>query len=78
MQGHRLPQVADTEAAERLREVERAILSRTPEHDLVPTLDRIRELVDVLGSPQGAAPVVHVAGTNGKTSTTRMIETLLR
>lgn len=59
-------------------EVERAVLSRTPEHDLVPTLDRIREVLDLLGSPQVAAPVIHVAGTNGKTSTARMIEALLR
>jgi len=63
---------------QRLREVERAILDRAPEHDLVPALDRIRELLDLLGSPQVAAPVIHVAGTNGKTSTARMIEALLR
>jgi dihydrofolate synthase/folylpolyglutamate synthase len=62
----------------RLREVERAILGRTPEHDIVPSLDRIREVLDLLGDPQQSAPVVQVAGTNGKTSTTRMVETLLR
>jgi dihydrofolate synthase/folylpolyglutamate synthase len=62
----------------RVRAVQRAILARTPEHDLVPSLDRIAELVDLLGSPQRAMPVVHVTGTNGKTSTTRMIEALLR
>ncbi len=62
----------------RLAEVEQAVLGRTPEHDIVPTLDRIRELLDLLGSPQDAAPVIHVAGTNGKTSTARMIEALLR
>ena len=66
------------ELEQRLVEVERAILARAPEHDLVPSLERIRELVDLLGSPQDAAPVIHVAGTNGKTSTTRMIESLLR
>lgn len=63
---------------ERVAEVERAILSRAPEHDIDPTLDRVRELLDVLGSPQTSAPIVHVAGTNGKTTTTRMIEALLR
>lgn len=62
----------------RLAEVEQAVLSRTPEHDLVPTLDRIREVLDMLGSPQDSAPVIHVAGTNGKTSTARMVEALLR
>ena len=66
-----------TEDLSRLRDVERAILERAPEHDLTPSLDRIREVCDLLGSPQAAAPVVHVAGTNGKTSTARMIDALL-
>lgn len=61
-----------------MAEVERAILDRAPEHDLTPSLVRIREVLDLLGSPQDAAPVIHVAGTNGKTSTARMIEALLR
>jgi folylpolyglutamate synthase/dihydropteroate synthase len=63
---------------ERLREVEREIGSRRAEHQISPTLDRVAALVGVLGDPQRAFPVVHVTGTNGKTSTTRMIETLLR
>ncbi|MDP9395599.1 MAG: bifunctional folylpolyglutamate synthase/dihydrofolate synthase [Actinomycetota bacterium] len=58
--------------------VERAILARTPEHDLTPSLDRIGALVDLLGDPQKSQPMVHVTGTNGKTSTSRMIDTLLR
>ena len=58
--------------------VERQILGRTPEHDITPSLDRIRELLDLLGSPHESVPVIHVAGTNGKTSTTRMIDALLR
>lgn len=62
----------------RMAQVERAILARTPEHDLTPSLERIRELLDLLGSPQDSVPVIHVAGTNGKTSTTRMIDGLLR
>ncbi len=65
-------------AAARLAVVEQEILSRAPEHDIDPTLDRVRELLDLLGSPHRSAPVVQVAGTNGKTSTTRMIEVLLR
>ena len=63
---------------ERLREVEREIGSRRAEHQISPTLDRIAALVSLLGDPHRAYPVVHVTGTNGKTSTTRMIETLLR
>ncbi|WP_344939084.1 folylpolyglutamate synthase/dihydrofolate synthase family protein [Sphaerisporangium flaviroseum] len=43
-----------------------------------PTLDRIHVLMDLLGQPQRAYPVVHITGTNGKSSTARMIDTLLR
>jgi len=59
-------------------EVYRAILARAPEHEIDPTLDRVRQVCDLLGDPQDAYRVVHVTGTNGKTSTTRMIERLLR
>jgi folylpolyglutamate synthase/dihydrofolate synthase len=62
----------------RLGEIERAIISRRPEHSIDPTLDRMRALVDVLGDPQKAYPVIHLTGTNGKTSTARMTERLLR
>ncbi|MFC4911258.1 bifunctional folylpolyglutamate synthase/dihydrofolate synthase [Actinomadura gamaensis] len=55
-----------------------AIMSRGVEWDIDPTLDRVRDLVDVLGEPQRAYPVIHVAGTNGKSSTARLIEALLR
>jgi dihydrofolate synthase / folylpolyglutamate synthase len=58
--------------------VERDILSRRPEHAIVPTLDRIAALATLLGDPQRAYPVIHITGTNGKTSTARMAETLLR
>jgi folylpolyglutamate synthase/dihydropteroate synthase len=68
----------DEDIAEALREVELEIGSRRAEHQIDPTLDRIGALVSLLGDPQRAFPVVHVTGTNGKTSTTRMIETLLR
>jgi dihydrofolate synthase / folylpolyglutamate synthase len=64
--------------ADRLREVELEIGSRRAEHQISPTLDRIAALARVLGDPQHSFQVVHVTGTNGKTSTTRMIETLLR
>ena len=62
----------------RLAEIERAIISRRPEHSIDPTLDRMRALVDVLGDPHKAYPVIHLTGTNGKTSTARMTERLLR
>lgn len=62
----------------RLAAVEAQILGRAPEHHLVPTLDRIRAVTDLLGSPQLDVPAIHITGTNGKTSTARMIEALLR
>ena len=43
-----------------------------------PDLGRISALMDLLGEPQLCAPVIHVAGTNGKTSTARIIESLMR
>jgi dihydrofolate synthase / folylpolyglutamate synthase len=61
-----------------LHEVERAILSRRPESSIEPTLDRIATLAQLLGDPQRAYPVIHITGTNGKTSTARMIDALLR
>lgn len=61
-----------------LRRIERELYARRPEHAIVPTLDRIAALATLLGDPQRACPVIHVTGTNGKTSTARMIETLLR
>jgi dihydrofolate synthase/folylpolyglutamate synthase len=78
------PERAQQQAAEqaavaaRLDQVYSEILERAPEHDLVPTLDRVRALVELMGDPQKAFRVVHVTGTNGKTSTARMIERLLR
>jgi dihydrofolate synthase / folylpolyglutamate synthase len=67
-----------TEYAARLREIEREIFGRRPEHAINPSLDRITSLMTLLGDPQRAYPVVHLTGTNGKTSTSRMTETLLR
>lgn len=58
--------------------VDKALSTRWPEGRIDPTLDRIRALVDLLGNPQHAYPVIHLTGTNGKTSTTRMIDGLLR
>lgn len=78
------PDRAQREAARRLdlrkrmREAEEAILARAPEHRLQPSLDRIRAVMDLLGEPQRTVPVVHVTGTNGKTSTARIVEALLR
>ncbi|MEU4197335.1 folylpolyglutamate synthase/dihydrofolate synthase family protein [Kribbella sp. NPDC026611] len=59
-------------------EVSARLQARWPEQKIDPTLDRVKRLVELLGDPQKAYPVVHLTGTNGKTSTARMIDTLLR
>jgi dihydrofolate synthase / folylpolyglutamate synthase len=69
--------VPEARLAETFAEVEDALQSRWPESKLEPTLDRIRAFTGLLGDPQRAYPVIHLTGTNGKTSTTRIIETLL-
>ncbi|WP_427152799.1 bifunctional tetrahydrofolate synthase/dihydrofolate synthase [Streptomyces sp. TRM70308] len=69
---------ADPEVDRALRDVEQALLDRWPETRLDPTLDRVRALMDLLGEPQRSFQSVHITGTNGKTSTARMIDALLR
>ena len=64
--------------AQTFAEAEDALLSRWPETRLEPSLERIRAFTELLGEPQTSFPVIHLTGTNGKTSTSRMIETLLR
>ena len=64
--------------AQSYAEVEDALLSRWPETRLEPSLDRIRAFTELLGDPQRSYPVIHLTGTNGKTSTARMVDTLLR
>ena len=53
------------------------LLARAPEHKMAPRLDAMARAVEILGEPNRAAPVIHITGTNGKTSTARMIERLL-
>ncbi|GAA2751864.1 folylpolyglutamate synthase/dihydrofolate synthase family protein [Kitasatospora cinereorecta] len=60
-----------------LRAVEVELSKRWPENKLEPSLDRIRALMDILGQPQNSYPSIHITGTNGKTSTARMVEQLL-
>lgn len=77
-QGEPVPDVpADPETAKALREVEQELAGRWGETKLEPSVTRIAALMDVLGEPQRAYPSIHVTGTNGKTSTARMIEALL-
>jgi dihydrofolate synthase/folylpolyglutamate synthase len=57
--------------------VEAELDRRWPETKIEPSLSRIATLMDLLGSPQHNYPAIHIAGTNGKTSVTRMIDALL-
>ncbi len=57
--------------------VEAELDRRWPETKIEPSLTRISTLMDLLGSPQQSYPAIHIAGTNGKTSVTRMIDALL-
>lgn len=72
-----LPQQSAARPAQTFAEAEDALLSRWPETRLDPTLDRIRAFLELLGDPQDAYPSIQLTGTNGKTSTSRMIDTLL-
>ncbi|NUS13901.1 MAG: bifunctional folylpolyglutamate synthase/dihydrofolate synthase [Streptomyces sp.] len=68
---------ADPAVDRELREVEAELLGRWPETKLDPSLVRMQAMMDVLGEPQRGYPSIHITGTNGKTSTARMIERLL-
>ncbi|MEU6573972.1 folylpolyglutamate synthase/dihydrofolate synthase family protein [Streptomyces sp. NPDC046805] len=68
---------ADPEVDRALREVETDLATRWGETKLEPSVGRISALMDVLGDPQRSYPSIHITGTNGKTSTARMIEALL-
>ncbi|GAA1161983.1 bifunctional folylpolyglutamate synthase/dihydrofolate synthase [Nesterenkonia sandarakina] len=50
------------------------LLSRAPENKMEPRMQPMVEAMDLLGEPNRTAPVIHITGTNGKTSTARMIE----
>ena len=65
------------EVSARMREVEAEILSRAPEHQVQPSLERVEAVLDILGNPERTYRTVHITGTNGKTSTARMTERLL-
>ena len=62
-------------AAERVYE---ELLTRVGEANPRPRIEPVRRLAELVGSPQLSYPVIQVAGTNGKTSTSRAIESLVR
>lgn len=68
----------DNDARDAADAVFAALLSRVGEGSPRPRLAPTRRAVELLGDPHRAAPVIHITGTNGKTSTSRMVESLLR
>lgn len=72
------PQEVAAEELRALAEVEEELNERWPETKIEPSLDRIEMLMDLLGHPERSFDVIHIAGTNGKSSTARMVDSLLR
>lgn len=66
---------ADREGAQK---VYQELLSRVGESAPRPRLEPTRKLVSLIGDPQDSFPFIHVTGTNGKTSTSRIAESILR
>lgn len=58
--------------------VRREIAARAPEFDIDPTMTRVERVLELLGDPHRAYRTVHITGTNGKSSTARMVERLVR
>jgi len=58
------------------RDAVAALYTRMPTR-MAPSLDRISRLAELLDHPERTAPAVHLTGTNGKTTTARMVASLL-
>ncbi|MCE4024528.1 bifunctional folylpolyglutamate synthase/dihydrofolate synthase [Microbacterium sp. Au-Mic1] len=67
-----------TDDRERADAVYSALLERAGERWVQPRKERTARLLELMDDPQRTYRVVHLTGTNGKTSTARMIESLLR
>ncbi|MGP9781063.1 dihydrofolate synthase [Arthrobacter sp. MYb211] len=61
-----------------LERVYAQLLARAPENKIEPRMEPMFRAMEILGEPQKSSPVIHITGTNGKTSTARMIESLLQ
>ena len=61
-----------------LADITATFAQRAAEHRINPSLDRVRKVLDALGDPQGMFPAIVIAGTNGKSSTTRLVDAIAR
>jgi dihydrofolate synthase/folylpolyglutamate synthase len=73
-----LSRQTDADWARLAEQVEAELLQRVPENNIRPRLEPTRRAAELMGDPQKSFRVIHVTGTNGKTSTTRFIERILR
>ena len=71
-------ELEDSEYQEDADRVYEELLARIGEAAPQPRLEATRRAVELLGDPQRSYPIVHVTGTNGKTSTSRITESILR
>ena len=65
-------------SASRLDEVLKELYARKPENQMRPRLEPTQLAVELMGNPQQNYPIIHITGTNGKTSAARIIERILR
>ncbi|HIY24443.1 MAG TPA: bifunctional folylpolyglutamate synthase/dihydrofolate synthase [Candidatus Brachybacterium merdigallinarum] len=73
-----MPRPSRPALSPQLREVYAALLERAPENRIAPDLSRITRLMELMGDPQNSYRTVRIAGTNGKTTTARILERILR
>jgi dihydrofolate synthase/folylpolyglutamate synthase len=73
-----VPRPSRPELGPQLREVYAALLERAPENRIEPDLSRIRRVMELMGNPQESYRSIRIAGTNGKTTTARIAEAILR
>ena len=71
-------ELEDAEYQEDADNVLAELLARIGEKSPQPRLEATRRAVELLGDPQRSYPIIHVTGTNGKTSTSRIAESILR
>lgn len=76
--GRKGDDLTDDEFREAGDAVYQALLTRLGEASPQPRLDATRRAVELLGDPHRAYPIIHITGTNGKTSTSRIAASILR
>lgn len=64
--------------SKRVQDVTNELIARQPENQIRPRLAPTKRAVEILGNPQENYGIIHITGTNGKTTTARLIERILR